>query len=373
VQHLNLLKVVQIVFILFVIITTASFSQQKQIYADPPHMTSDSTFVNPYVDTDIRQPGLLDKIWWKFKYYMIQKPLVNDWFEYTVIPPEFVNPPDRIVGGAITWVGHATFLVQVDSLNILTDPLWSERVGLLNSRLGLVRHTPAGIPWEKLPPIDVVLISHNHYDHLDYPTVIQLEEEHQPVFFVPLGVGELLDTWGITNWIEKNWWEGESINGVNFIAVPAQHQSRRALHDHNTTLWSGWVIDASVLTLYFAGDTGYFNGFQEIGNRLGPIDLAMIPIGAYEPEWYNAVYHVNPAEALQAYLDLNARYFAAMHWGTFDQSEERLSDPPRELLREVRRRGVDEDKIWVFAFGETRSIPPRDIEETISIYDGEVE
>ncbi len=338
-----------------------------QANADPPHRNADSVFVNPYIDEGARKPNLLDKVWWKFKYYMIQRPLVNDNFEYAVIPPEYVNPPERFNSGAVTWVGHATFLVQIDGLNILTDPVWSERVGLLNSRLGLQRQTAPGIPWEKLPPIDVVLISHNHYDHLDYPTVMQLEQEHQPVFFVPLGLSDLLTGWGVTHTIEKDWWEGDSINGVKFIAVPAQHQSRRAIHDHNTTLWSGWVIEASNHTLYFAGDTGYFPGFKKISKRLGPIDLAMMPIGAYDSEWYNALYHVNPAEALQAFIDLDARYFAAMHWGTFDQSEERLSDPPRELLRTARRMGVDQDRLWIFAFGEKRAIPSRLPEETITI------
>lgn len=337
------------------------------IHADPPHHTPDGVFVNPYFDEDIRKPGLLDKIWWKFKYYAIQKPFLNDHFEYSIIPSEFVNPPERINGGVVTWVGHATFLIQVDGVNILTDPVWSERVGILNSRIGHQRYTPPGIPWEKLPPIDVVLISHNHYDHLDYPTVTQLEAEHQPVFIVPLGVGELLEQWKISKIIEKDWWDSDTVDGIHFIAVPAQHQSRRNLHDHNTTLWAGWVMEASELTLYFAGDTGYFPGFKKIGERLGPVDLAIMPIGAYEPDWYNALFHLNPAEALQAFLDLDARYFAAMHWGTFDQSEERLSDPPRELLRAVRKRGLDKDRIWIFAFGETRMIPARKPDDVITL------
>ncbi len=335
--------------------------------ADPPNRTEDDSFKNPYISEETRKPNLLDKVWWKFKYYMIQKPLVNDNFEYTVIPPEYVNPPDRFQSGAVTWVGHATFLIQIDNVNILTDPVWSERVGILNSKIGMQRYTPPGIPWEKLPPIDVVLISHNHYDHLDYLTVMQLEEEHQPLFFVPLGIGDLLEEWGVTHYSEKDWWEGEMVNEVNFVAVPAQHQSRRAIHDHNATLWSGWVVEASRLTLYFAGDTGYFPGFKDIGEQFGPIDLAMMPIGAYDPEWYNSLYHVNPAEALQAFIDLDARYFAAMHWGTFDQSEERLSDPPRDLMRYASSLNVDLDKLWIFAFGEQRAIPPREPLETITL------
>lgn len=339
----------------------------ESIGSDPPHHSGDGTFVNPYVDIDVRKPGLIDKVWWKFQYYALKKPFIQNNFEYSIIPPEFVNPPERINGGTVTWVGHATFLVQVDGLNILTDPVWSERVGILNSRIGPQRYTPPGVPWEKLPPIDAVVISHNHYDHLDFPTVLQLEEEHQPVFFVPLGVGELLEQWGISNIVEKDWWESGTMGGLHIIAVPAQHQARRNLHDHNTTLWAGWVIKASELTLYFAGDTGYFPGFREIGDRLGPIDLAMMPIGAYDPDWYNALYHVNPAEALKGFLDLDARFFAAMHWGTFDQSEEYLSDPPRELLHAVRNTGVDEERIWIFAFGESRMVPPRKKKEITTL------
>ncbi len=338
------------------------------IQANPPNRDENGVFINPYAD-EIRKIGLLEKFWWKFTYYAIKKPLISEKYEYEIIPPEYVNPPERFYSGAVTWVGHATFLIQIDGLNILTDPVWSERVGIFNGRIGIQRYTAPGIPWEKLPPIDVVLISHNHYDHLDYQTVMDLDQEHQPLFVVPLGVDSLLEEWGITRAIEKDWWESTSYNGVEFISVPAQHQSRRFLHDHNTTLWSGWVIDASELTLYFAGDTGYFSAFTEIGRRFGPIDLAMIPIGAYEPRWYNAPFHLNPAEALQAFLDLDARYFAAMHWGTFDQSEERLSDPPRELLRAVRRNGVDPDRIWIFAFGETRAIPARQAHNIITLED----
>ncbi len=352
--------------VFFIIITFLWVGFAFNVQANPPNRDENGIFTNPYAD-EIRKIGLFEKIWWKFTYYAIKKPLISEVFEYTIIPPEYVNPPERFHSGAVTWVGHATFLIQIDGLNILTDPVWSERVGIFNGRIGIHRHTPPGIPWEKLPPIDVVLISHNHYDHLDYPTVMDLEEEHRPLFVVPLGVGELLEEWGVTRTIEKDWWEGEPYNGVDFIAVPAQHQSRRSIHDHNTTLWSGWVIDASELTLYFAGDTGYFSAFTEIGDRYGPIDLAMLPIGAYEPRWYNASYHLNPAEALQAFQDLDARYFAAMHWGTFDQSEERLSDPPRELLHAARREEVNTSLLWIFAFGETRAIPRKQHDEVITL------
>jgi N-acyl-phosphatidylethanolamine-hydrolysing phospholipase D len=319
-------------------------------------------FENPYYGDD-RIPGIIDMLYWKFSYHVIQKPLLFDRYEYSYIAPEYVNLPVRFHSGMMTWVGHSTFVIQVDGINIVTDPVWSDRVGPLGGIIGHQRQAPPGVPWEKLPHIDVVVISHNHYDHLDRPTIERLEESFQPLYLVPAGVGGILQDWGIDSVLEFHWWDSIEYAGVEFIATPAKHKSQRSLGDRNSTLWSGWVIRAAQATLYFAGDTGYFSGFNEIRDRVGAIDVAMLPIGAYEPRWYNRAYHLDPAEALHAFRDLGARYLAAMHWGTFDQSEEKRGEPPQELMYHAEDRDIDPDSIWIFAFGESRAVPPREDKE----------
>jgi len=356
----SILRFLIISFIVSVSIMIFPLISQEQ----SSYRNGNGLFENPYCDEEDK-PDIGDMIRWKFSYHILQKPFILDDYEYTAVAPQYVNLPERFHSGLMTWVGHSTFLVQVDGINILTDPVWSERVGLLGGKIGHQRYTPPGVPWEKLPPVDVVIISHKHYDHLDKPTIIRLQEDFQPVFLVPMGVKEVMKEWGVANVKEFHWWESYHYDNVEFIATPAQHQSQRSLLDKNTTLWAGWGIRTDQVTLYFAGDTGYFEGFEKIRDRLGPIDVAMIPIGAYEPRWYNGAYHLDPDGALQAFEDLNARYFAAMHWGTFDQAEEMLGDPPRELFSQAARRGLDRDRLWVFAFGESRAVPPREKEDRI--------
>ncbi len=225
-----------VVIIIISMIIVPVFGQDQKTY-----LTENGLFENPYCDED-EKPDLTDMVHWKISYHILQKPFISDDYQYTIVSPEYVNLPEKFHSGMITWVGYSTYLIQVDGINILTDPVWSERVGLLGGKIGHQRYTPPGVPWEKLPPIDV----------------------------------------------------------------------------------------------------------------------AMIPIGAYEPRWYNGAYHLDPGEAIQTFEDLNARYFASMHWGTFDQAEELLGDPPRELLSHAAQRGYDLDTIWVFAFGESRAIPPRE-------------
>ncbi len=320
---------------------------------------TDSGFRNPWFTED-DEKNFFDFLRWQWNRRIMHQVVKPDRYDLQAIPPEYVNPPERIYSGMLTWVGHATFLIQVDNKNILTDPVWSDRVGPFGKRVGPRRYMPPGIPWEKLPPIDIVVISHNHYDHMDRGTIEKLEKDFSPVFFVPLENKKFLDEWGIENVVELDWWDEYLIDRIKIVCTPAQHFSQRWINDRNESLWSSWIIQADSKTFYFAGDTGYFPGFKEIGERYSPIDVALMPIGAYEPRWFMQPVHVNPAEALQAYLDLHARYFAAMHWGTFDQSDELLDQPPKDLQVAVDSLQVDPDRVWVFAFGETRSIPPRE-------------
>ena len=240
----------------------------------------------------------------------------------------------------ITWVGHATMLVQLDGVNILTDPIWSNHSGPLG--FGPRRLVPPGLRFEDLPPIHVVLISHGHYDHLDLPTVRRLAREHHPRFFVPLGIGKWLRQEGVQDVVELDWWDARPYRGLTFVATPAQHCSGRTLTDQNLRLWSSWAVLGSRERFFFGGDTGYTPGLAEIGRRLGPFDVAMLPIGGYSAFTAHHPNHLSPEESVQLFEDLHARLLVPMHWGTFALNVEPYREPPDRLLAEAQRRGVEE-------------------------------
>jgi L-ascorbate metabolism protein UlaG (beta-lactamase superfamily) len=226
---------------------------------------------------------------------------------------------------AVTWAGHASWVVRVGGLTVLTDPVWSRRI------LGTPpRITPVGVAWQDLPPIDAVVISHNHYDHLDLPTLKRVPR-HTPLF-VPAGLARWCRRRGFTAVTELDWWEAAELRGVRFDFVPAHHWSKRTLLDTCRSLWGGWVLtDGAGQRVYFAGDTGYGHWFAEIGRRYPGIDLALLPIGAYEPRGLLRPVHTDPEEAVQACVDVGARVMAPMHWATFLLSAE----PPLEPLTRV--------------------------------------
>jgi len=253
----------------------------------------------------------------------------------------------------VTWVGHSTLLVQMDGLNILTDPIWSKRASMV-SFAGPKRHVKPGILFKDLPRIDVVIISHDHYDHLDEKTIKKLG--NKPFYFVPLGIGEYLDDWGITRYQEMDWWDEVKFNSLKIICTPAQHFSGRMLLGQNRTLWAGWVIIGKNRRFYFGGDSGYFPGYKEIGEKYGPFDLAALPIGAYKPRWFMKPVHMSPREALKAFDDLKAKIFVPIHWGTFDLADEPLDDPPEVLLRLISNRELNPGNLWLLNHGETRII-----------------
>lgn len=270
---------------------------------------------------------------------------------------------------AITWVGHATMLVQANGLNVLTDPIFSERASPIQS-FGPKRAQPPGLSIDQLPPIDVVLISHNHYDHLDRNTVLALSsrEESATLFLVPLGVKALFDDLGITNVKELDWWDSTTIKGVEFNFTPVRHWSARGLNDRSQTLWGGWAVFGPATHWYFSGDTGYSQDFSDTQKRFadrqtpakgGGFDLVLIPVGAYEPRWFMKEQHVNPAEAVLIHLDLKAKRSVGLHWGTFSLTDEPLDQPPKDLAIALRERGLASDVFSVMAIGETRILPPR--------------
>jgi N-acyl-phosphatidylethanolamine-hydrolysing phospholipase D len=255
----------------------------------------------------------------------------------------------------VTWVGHSTLLVQMDHVTFLTDPIWSQTPSPV-SFAGPKRFVPPGLAMEDLPPIDFVVVSHNHYDHLDLPTLRALSEGNAATrFFVPLANGPLLRDNGIRNVQELDWGASVEHEGVQVYCVPAQHWSKRGLDDDREALWSSWVVIGPERRFYFSGDTGYFAGFSAIGKALGPFDLAAVAIGAYEPRAMMKESHMNPEEAIRAALDLRAARALAIHYGTFDLSDEPVDEPPVRFRKAAEDTDLGDEQAWVFDIGETRS------------------
>ena len=254
----------------------------------------------------------------------------------------------------VTWIGHSTLLVQLDGVNLLTDPIWASRSGPFSGFVGVGRYTPPAIAFDDLPRIDVVLISHDHYDHLDEPTVRHLAQQFNPRFVVPLGIKQWLAARGITNVVELDWGESVTIDGLTIVCTPAQHGSGRSLVDQGHRLWSSWAVLGSK-RFYFAGDTGYYRHFKDIGEALGPFDLAALPIGSYTPRALAKPVHMSPEEALEAWTDLHAKKFLGIHWGTFALAREAYDEPPRRIAEEVERRHLDAKSVWILPPGLTEA------------------
>ncbi len=256
----------------------------------------------------------------------------------------------------LTWIGHATFLVQVGGLNVLTDPHFTARASPLNFA-GPKRLVPPGLALRDLPAPDVILISHNHYDHLDDGSVRWLAKHYpKAVFVVPLGLRRWLQRRKVGNAVELDWWQRHEGHTFSVTAVPAQHFSGRTHGDRNRTLWCGFVFEAGGRKVFFAGDTGYSKDFADIGHKMGPMDLALLPIGAYAPRWFMKSMHVNPEEAVRIHQDVSARQSVAMHWGTFRLTEEPMDEPPRALAQALKDARVAPEKFWVMQHGETRTL-----------------
>jgi L-ascorbate metabolism protein UlaG (beta-lactamase superfamily) len=261
---------------------------------------------------------------------------------------------DNATAPTVTWIGHASFLLQLDGLNVLTDPQWSERASPLTFA-GPRRLVAPGLRFEDLPRIDVVVISHDHYDHLDRATVSRLAAVHRPLFLVPLGLKAWFAEIGVTRVEELDWWQQRVVGAVTFTCAPVQHWSARTPFDMNRRLWSGWAVAGRERRAFFAGDTGYYEpDFRAIGERLGPFDLAAVAIGAYDPPQMMRMTHTTPEESLDIFAAVRARTFVAMHWGTFDLADEPLDEPPRRLRAAAHQRGIPPDRVWILEHGETR-------------------
>lgn len=251
----------------------------------------------------------------------------------------------------ISVINHSSVLIQVDNLNIITDPHYSERCSPV-SFIGPKRVIKPGIAFEDLPQIDIVLVSHNHYDHLDLKTLQKLSERDSPQIYAGLGTAQFLKDNGIENAHDFDWWESKDFKNVVFHFVPSQHWSARGLFDKREMLWGGFVIKARK-NIYFAGDTGYGKFFKLIEKKLNKIDLALIPIGAYEPRWFMKNAHMNPEEAVKAFLDLKADKAVGIHFGTFKLTDEGIDTPIYELKEAKRKFKLDSDQFIVPTFGKS--------------------
>jgi N-acyl-phosphatidylethanolamine-hydrolysing phospholipase D len=273
--------------------------------------------------------------------------------------PQIVHPRARAGYRSVTWIGHSTTLLQLGALNILTDPVWSERASPLQW-IGPRRLMAPGLDFDALPEIDVVLLSHNHYDHLDRNTVRRIAARFpRASWFCPLRVGSLLRSFGVQHLVERDWWQTVETPMLTATATPAQHFSARGLGDRNDTLWCGWTIRTPNANVYFAGDTALHPEFAAIGERLGPFDLVMLPIGAYDPRWFMRAVHMDPDDAIAAYRALSTSTGAfplcvPIHWGTFRLTDEAVGEPPVRFAQGWRDAGLPADANWTFAHGETR-------------------
>lgn len=272
------------------------------------------------------------------------------------VPRIPVAGPGRIPEAApgtvsVTWAGHASWVLRIGGRTVLTDPVWSRRIPGTPARI-----TPVGVAWSALPPIDAVLVSHNHYDHLDAPTLKRLPRSTP--CFVPAGLGGWFRRRGFHRVTELDWWEAAELDGLRFDFVPAHHWSRRTLTDLCRSLWGGWVVaDEAGHRVYFAGDTGYGPFFRDIGRAHPGIDLALLPIGAYAPRWMLGPVHTDPEEAVQAFLDLGAAAMAPMHWGTFLLSGEPPLEPLTRLHAAWSAAGLPRTALWDLPVGGSRALP----------------
>jgi N-acyl-phosphatidylethanolamine-hydrolysing phospholipase D len=336
--------------------------------APRPHHHRDGGFQNNYLEFQPKTTWELLKWQWQSARDGLPKP--PDVPTPRVVPEHaFIRANATAASAmepAVTWVGHATMLVQMGGQNLLTDPMFSERASPVGFA-GPKRHVPPGLSLEELPHIDVVVISHNHYDHLDAASVKALHHQPggPPLFLVPLGLKAWMADEDITNVVELDWWQSHRVGLLEVVLTPVQHWSARGVGDRMRTLWGGYAVFAPDFQLFFAGDTGYSPDFADIrarfADRQGPagFDLAVLPVGAYEPRWFMQSQHVNPEESVRIHRDLLARRSVGMHWGTFELTDESLDQPPRDLATARKAQGVPDDDFFLLAIGETRRLPRR--------------
>ena len=321
-------------------------------YHSPNFNSSLNRFQHPDGDPSNKKPSELFAMMREFskrKY---------DQFEHNGFPVEISEQNEILTfSDSVMWIGQSTTLLNYKNLTVLTDPQFSNRASPLFFG-GPKRVTPTPFKIGDLPNIDVVLISHNHYDHLDRSSIKDLVK-HQPSikFMVPLGLAQTLYKWGAVDVTELDWWQAVKFQEIEIQATPVKHWSSRSLFDRNKSLWAGWMIKWDDFSFYFAGDSGYSGDFKETAKRLGSPTLAAIPIGAYEPRHLMKDAHMHPEEAVKAFEDLQAKYGVAIHWGTFKLTTERMDEPPERLLQSLKNQRIPYDKFRALSHGEKWDAP----------------
>ena len=318
----------------------------NEITNRPVHHLADGTYANT---SGVAYESSFNKL---LKWSWERRSKNLETFEFEVEIPNYkeIYENENIV---ITWIGHESFLYQNKDINVLTDPHFTQRASPLNFA-GPKRYMAPGMKIDDLPNIDVVTISHSHYDHLDYKSVKLLSEKFENILFlVPLGLKKWFESKGIYNVRELDWWDTFTINETLITFAPVQHWSARGLFDRNETLWGAWHFKNKFHSFIHLGDTGYTDDFRVIREKLGPVDLAAIPIGAYEPRWIMEFSHINPEEAVMTFLDLEASKAIGMAWGTFILTDEPVKEPPRELLKELKKSNISNEDFFILKHGES--------------------
>lgn len=326
--------------------------------ARPPHHDPAGGYRNPWMEAD-DQRGLFHILRWRWERIRSSLPPDPPPSAFPLASSGIQMPSASSKEIVLTWVGHATVLIQIGGLNALTDPVWSERASPFQWA-GPRRLAPPGVRFDQLPPIDAVVLSHDHYDHLDEPTVRRIHRRWgaRTAWITPLGYRRWLGRRGVRNVRELDWWESAEVEAesgaIRVTALPAQHWTKRGPFRTRERLWASFHLEGGGRSVYFGGDSGYFSGYREIGERRGPFDAAILPIGAYDPRWFMAPQHMNPEEAVQAHLDLRGDVFVAAHWGTFRLTDEDMLEPPERVRAAWDGAGLAERRLWVPRHGETR-------------------
>jgi N-acyl-phosphatidylethanolamine-hydrolysing phospholipase D len=327
----------------------------------PSHHRAGGGFRNPWPSSQLH--GFRDFLKWTLvERRRNPRPPDPDPSTFVMAKPQFIKPRAPLHAVALTWVGHSSFLLQHGGLNILLDPIWSERASPVQF-IGPKRWVRPGVAFDALPPIDVIALSHDHYDHLDAGTIRRLASRYPAVQWVaPLGLGAFLKHRGAREVVERDWWEAVTLAGVELTCVPAQHFSGRTLGRRNQTLWCGWTLCTPDYRVFFAGDTALHPDFGTIARRLGPFDLAILPIGAYEPRWFMGTVHMNPEDCINAVSQMTdvqngkRMVVTAGHWGTFKLTDEPMDEPPMRMRKDWLAAGHAAADLWIMKHGETRTL-----------------
>lgn len=319
--------------------------------ASRPHHTPEG-FRNP--EPEQRQPGDLQR--WRKERKAQGLPMaprqgypafIRQWWQ----PADLSGEED-----AVWWLGHAALMLRIDQRYGLIDPALSARASPLRF-YGPKRKTPPPLKIDHLPSLEWVLISHNHYDHLDRPTIKAILRRFPQVqFIVPLGLEPWFRRAGAKNVVQLDWWQQTQRHGVTFHAVPARHWSMRTLKDRNRSLWCGWTVSTATLNFWFSGDSGYSENLLQIAQRLGPFNLAALPVGAYAPRWFMQTQHMDPQQSVSLYKAIGEPLTIPIHWGVFELADEALDEPPAELARAIAEAGLDNTRFRPWKIGESASL-----------------